>query len=355
MRRLLLVLLLIHSSLCAGELVRCPDPNLPLPERVHRAIHTATDKSFWTGYSVMRLMSSGELFLSGVSFSGEISFRNKPTLQEWINGIEVLPKQDLRKLAESELNRLENGKSEKVWKEIGIFQRFQRGSSVPDKTEVISLNVSHKFDGPLYWFGNVSHDESFQYLSSQYSHAQKEDLVAAIGVHPAAQAFPFFKKILKGKDPREVQETAAVLVGEFDTPEALALLLDVTENNPWKDVRESAVAGISEMDTPESLKVLSQIALSNSDPDLRETAMAMLSDKKDPLALSTLEKVAWFDSDSSMRETAIAMLGESDEAVPVLLKIVEEHPSQETREVAVRMLAESIAGREVLKKKIRKL
>jgi hypothetical protein len=47
------------------------------------------------------------------------------------------------------------------------------------------------------------------------------------------------------------------------------------------------------------------------------------------------------------------MMSEMKDAVPLLLKIVDEHPSKHTREVALQMLAETVAGREILKDKIR--
>ena len=322
-----IVLLFFHTSLFAGDLVRYPEAKASFHERVQWAFESARGKTyFWTGYSVSRLMYPDEIFLSGVSFNGGIRFdKSRPSLQEWISGVKIVPQHDVRKAAQTELNRLDNRKAGKVWKEIGIFQGFQRGQMIPDKICVIDFSVSHNFDQTLFWLGSVSHEESFQYLADLYTKIQKaeekEDLIAAIGIHPPALSFPFFKKILTGKEPQEAQESAAIFAGELGTPEALNLLREVAEKNPWKDVRESAIVGISEMGTPESLKVLTQ--------------------------------VAWFDSNSDIRETAVVMLGESENGVPALLKIMESHPSAETREAAVNILAETVAGREVLKKKVK--
>jgi hypothetical protein len=361
MRRFLFlfVLFLPHSVLFAGDLVLYPEANSAFPLRMLWAFQNAADRSsFWMGYSVSRLMYPDETFMSGVSINGDFRFNsNKPTLQEWISGIQIVPKREIKDQAQNELNRLENRKKEKIWKEIGIFQKFERRQKIPEEICVIDMTVPHSFDASLYWLGHASDEESFQYLSGEYEHLEnnqkKEDLLAAIVIHPPALSFPFLRRILEGKEAENVQESAAVFMGELDTPEALVFLQEVAGSNPWKDVREGAVVGISEMDNSESLKVITQIAISSSDKDLRETAMAMLSDKHDPLAFKTLEHIAWFDSSSDMRETAIAMLAETEEGVPVLLKIMDEHPSKETREVAVQMLAETIAGREVLKKKVK--
>jgi len=344
--------------LFAGDLILHPEPKTAFPERIHWAFQNATNRSsLWIGYGVSRLKYPNETFVSGVTFHGGIWFdRNKPSLQEWIQGIKIVPRREVTDEAKSQLNRLEKNKQEKIRTEIGIFQKFERGEKIPEKISVIDLDVHYDFDAPLYWIGHASDEESFQYLSDQYERLKndkKEDLLAAISIHPPALAFPFLKKILKGKEPENVQESAAVFMGELDIPEALVLLQDVAQSNPWKEVREGAVVGISEMDVPESLKVISQMALSSPDEDLRETAMSMLSDKKDSLSFKTLEQIAWFDSSSDMRETAIAMLAEKEEAVPVLMKIMDEHPSKETREVALQMLAETVAGREILKKKVK--
>jgi hypothetical protein len=360
MRRLLFafVLFLSHSIVFASDLVLHPDPKAPFAVRIQWVQQSATNaSSFWLGYSVSRFAYPKEIFVSGISFNGGKWFDpGKPSLQEWVNGVRMVPRKEVKEEAQNELNRLEKKQKEKTWKEIGIFEKFERGQKVPDKICVIDMSVSHDFDSALYWVGHASDEESFRYLSDQYEHLnnqKKEDLLAAISIHPPAFAFPFLKKVLKGKEPENVQESAAVFLGEVDTPEALELLQDVAQNNSWKDVREGAVVGMSEMTSTDSLKVISEIAVSGPDKNLRETAMAMLSDKKDPQSFKTLEKIAWFDPNEDMRETAIAMLAETEEGVPVLLKIMDEHPSKETREVAVQMLAETVAGREILKKKVK--
>ncbi len=360
MHRILYVLflLVIHSSSQASELIRYSQGSASFPERIQWAFDSASgQKRFWIGYSVSRLMHPDETFMSGVSIHGDFrQLKKKPSLQEWISGVKADSKKDVKEVVETELKKLEKRERAKVWKEIGIFHRFQGGSKFPDRTIVINLSVWTSFDGPLYWIDKASHEESFLQLSTMYQKAsakQKEDLMAAIGVHPPEQAFPFFKKILTSQEPVEAQESAAIFAGELDTPEALQLLQQVAEKNPSSDVRESAVVGISEMRSEAAFQAICDIAQSHRDNELRETALAMLGDKDHPKATKILEEVAWFDSDSDIRETAVVMLGESEKGVPALLKIMEDHPSEETRETAVHILAETVAGRSVLKKKIK--
>jgi HEAT repeat protein len=127
----------------------------------------------------------------------------------------------------------------------------------------------------------------------------------------------------------------------------------VVRTNSSQEVRESAIVGISDMSSADATTELAEIALSNQNKEIRSTAMAMLGDRNDEQALKTLEKIAWFDPDADVRSSAIAMMSEMKDAVPVLLKIVDDHPSKRTREVALQMLAETVAGREVLKEKLK--
>ncbi|MCI0413365.1 HEAT repeat domain-containing protein [bacterium] len=361
MHRILIIFFLcaVHSSSSASELIRYSQGPASLPERIQWAFRSASgEKQYWIGYSVTRFMYPNEIFMSGVSINGDFrQLKNKPSLQEWISGVKIVPKKDVREIAESELSKLENSKRAKVWKEIGIFHRYQSGAKFPDRTKVVSLTVWTSFDGPLVWLGTATHEESFLQLSGMYQQTRsaevKEDMMAAIGVHPPPIAFPFFKKVLTSQEPEEAQEAAAIFVGELDTPEALQLLQQVIETNPSEEVRESAVVGIAEFRSEESLQILSDVARNHRDSELRETALAMLGDTGNAKATKILEEIAWFDSDSEIRETAVVMLGERDDGVPALLKIMEEHPSKDTREIAIHILAESVAGRDILKKKIK--
>lgn len=329
-----------------------------LQERVNWVSKSANrNKAIWIGYSVSRWMGRNETFLSGVSFSGSFKNSNKPTLQEWIYGVREPEVTNIKEVAKAELNRNEKQSQVKVWKEVGIFQRFEAGAKIPSRTQVMNLTISATFDAPLYWLGQAKHEESFLYMSSLYSETrnanQKEDLMCAIGIHPPAQAFPFLKRILTTDEPEEPQEAAAIFIGELNAPESLGLLQRVAETSVHENVREAAIVGISEMESDEALATLYEIARSHQDRDLRETAIAMLADKEKEKAVRFLEQIAWFDPDDDIRETAVAMLAESDAGVPALLKIMEEHPSAETREIAIYMLAETVAGRKVLKDKIK--
>jgi len=346
----------LQSCLFASELIHYPRKEGSLQERLQWASQTASGhRTFWIGYSVERLMGTREEFMSGVSINGN-SFKKKPSLQEWLYGIKTDQPESVKVAAQMELERGEKSQT-KVWKEVGIFQRFQKGAKSPDKLQILTLTMSNKFDGPLYWLGKVSYEESYQYISGLYSQTSdrviKEDLMPAIGVHPPQLAFPFLKKVLTSNEPEEVQEAAAIFTGELGTPEALQLLQRVTETNSRESVREAAVIGISEMRTDAALQVVYGIAKSHHDSNLRETAITMLADKPGGEAAKLLEEIAWFDSDEDIRETAIVMLGENEAGVPALLKIMEDHPSAETREMAVHVLAETVAGRKILKEKIK--
>jgi HEAT repeats len=362
MHRILFVLFLFgvtHSSLFASELIRYPQGPASFQERLKWAFNTGSrEKQFWIGYSILRFAYPNEIFMSGVSINGDFhQYKKTPSLLEWINGVKIEPKRDVREAAQAELKKLEKQDRAKVWKQVGIFHRFQRGMKIPEKTRVIDLTLFSSFDGPLYWLGDSSHEESFLHLSNLYQERQnkevKEDLLAAISIHPVPLAFPFLKKILTTNEPEEVQEAAAIFVGELDTPEALQLLQEVAEKNASEEVREGAVVGISEMRSEAALQTLIDIARSHRDNELRETALAMLGDKENTKAMKVLEEIAWFDSDSEIRETAVVILGETKDGVPALLRIMEEHPSKETREIAVHILAETVAGRDILKKKIK--
>ena len=351
-----LFVLSLQSCLFASELIHYPHSEGTLQERRQWASKTASaHRTFWIGYSVPRLMDQRSEFMSGVSINGN-SWKQKGSLQEWIYGTKPDRPDNIKDAARAELDRTEKSQT-KVWKEVGIFQRFQRGAKVPDKLQIMTLTISGKFDAPLYWLGKASYEESFQYISGLYAQISdretKEDLMPAIGVHPPQLAFPFLKKMLVSKEPEEVQEAAAIFMGELETPEALHLLQQVTETSLHESVREAAVIGISEMRTDAALQVVSAIAKGHRDSELRETAIAMLADKQGGKATKLLEEIAWFDSDEDIRETAVVMLGENEAGVPALLRIMEDHPSAETREMAVHILAETVAGRKILKDKIK--
>jgi HEAT repeats len=350
-------LLFLQSTSFAFDILRAPEPNSSLRDRVQWALRSATEKDhFWVGYSITRLAPEDSAIISGFSFNGDFErrLRSRPSLLEQFTGVKIEP-ENVGKAATSELKRLESQKSVKVWKPTGIFQKFQRGKKLPERVQVIDLNLSATFDRNVYWLGPAKQEESFQYLTELYSkmsESEKEDLICGIGIHPSSLVFPFLRKILTSDEPESAQEAAAVSVGELADPESLSLLQQVANTNPHSGVQESAVVGIAEIKSDESMQVLSQIARSHPRKNLRESALAMLANNENPLAVKILEEVAWFDPDEDIRQTAVMMLAETKSGVKALLKIMDEHPSKETRETAVRALAETVAGRQILKEKI---
>ena len=353
---IIILFLFVPLASFAAELHRYEGGSAPLQQRVDWAMKSAgSGKAFWIGYSVQRLQYPNHTFLSGVSINGAFDTSKRPTLQEWIYGIRTPEPRDIKEAAKKELDRTASDRV-KVWKEVGIFFKFDAGSKHLSRTQVMNLTINTRFDSPVYWLGQASHDESFDYVTQLYEHMApngKEDLMAAIGIHPPAKAFPFLKNILTSGEPADVQEAAAIFIGELETPETLELLKQVANTHQVDDVREAAIVGIAEMQSDQAIQTLYEVARSHQDKDLRETAIAMLADKQDGKVVKFLEELAWFDSDEDIRDTAVVMLAESEAGVPALLKIMEEHPSEETRETAVHMLAETVAGRKILKEKIK--
>ena len=145
----ILILFCLPAALIAGDLVRYSGPDASFQARVEWVRKAANkEKSYWIGYSVQRLMYPQETYISGVSIHGLFKDK-KPTLQEWIYGVRTPQHTDVKEAARAELDRSEKQSKSKIWKEIGIFQQFKKGSTIPSQTQVMNLTIASKFDGPV--------------------------------------------------------------------------------------------------------------------------------------------------------------------------------------------------------------
>lgn len=333
------------------NVIRHPDSSVPLADRWKWAHEQAESKKFtsgyWIGYSIQRQMQDN-------SFIGAYSSderRNRPSLDEVINGHEMM---DILSLKPSTGNvNVMNGiiysdddkrRHQKVMKEVGILFHFPRvRSEENDQITVsnLSLHVNLESD-PLIWLGGADDGESIILLQSHFTSVSsdecKQKQICAIGLHQTTQkVFPVLRDVLTGSETVDVREETAFWLGQMNTDEALKLLVHTVENDRSEGIREQAIFAISQMDGERSLDALIAIARKNPDNDVRGKAMFWLGQKASEKVVATLRDIVYSEEETEVQKSALFALTELPDhsGTDELIKLAKTHPNPKVRKEAI--------------------
>ncbi len=304
-----------------------------------------SDKEFWIGYSIKRLMNEDSYLLSGNVISGRMSTRNALY--------------DVLRIARPEgAKKNSDGRTDG---EPSVFKRMKdvailflcSGSSSGERTiervELCAMELSLDLKKhPVFWIGSTDDNQSVQLLKSAYKAASltdvKKHVVEAVGIHQQSdESYPYLSEILKGTEPDEVRGTAAFWLGEQRNPAGLKLLMDVAQNDRSTKVREQAVFAISRIDDDSSIDALITLVRNGRDSKVRSRAAFWLGQKASQKAVSTLEDVIANDGDSDVQRQALYGLWQTkdQQAIERVIKIAQTHPNPRIRKQAIQILGQS--------------
>jgi hypothetical protein len=345
-----------HRPLPPSQVVNAPDSAAALSARLDWARQQAASKGlksgYWAGYSIRRMMGEhstigswyGRPWLDHVTIESLI-FPKKPG-EPQPSDAEVL-REAARKALEA-FERPERS-DKKVWKDIGIFLKFEPASARRSlSVEVSDLKLAFDFEGrPLYWLGPAPDGESVALLKKFYEGGanwrMKADFLSAISVHKAPlQVVPFMEGVLKSSAPADLRSEAASEIGEQDDPKAIPILKRILQSDPSAEVREGAVSGLVEMTGPEALDLLIETALGAGDEDLRREAIQGLAEKAAERVRTTMIRPAFDERETEVQRQAVEALGDLDsaEALPALARLAETHENPEVRIAAIEALGD---------------
>jgi HEAT repeat protein len=144
-----------------------------------------------------------------------------------------------------------------------------------------------------------------------------EEKLAAIQalVHmQSGKALPILEQLLNDPDPAkaELREKSLFLLSQYDSDEAVDILIRVAREDPDPDVRKNAVFWLSQTHSDKAGEFLEELLTETDDPEMQEKAIFALSQIGDERAMEALQKFAKDETQSThIRQNAIFWLGQS--------------------------------------------
>lgn len=128
------------------------------------------------------------------------------------------------------------------------------------------------------------------------------------------KALPLLEKILSDKRPEnaELREQSLFMLSQYESDEAVDILIRVAREDPSPDVRTNAVFWLSQTGSDKAAEFLEQLLTETDNPEVQEKVVFALSQIGDSRALAALRRIAMDESKpEELRANAIFWLGQS--------------------------------------------
>jgi beta-lactamase regulating signal transducer with metallopeptidase domain/HEAT repeat protein len=342
------------------RVVRAPDAAAPLSTRwrsAHASAARAGEGRYWVAYATPGVLPAGT---ASISDSGP-----------W----------DMRELRATPLSTLLGVEpTDAAGTPVLVLLRVlvTDGRPVVERVSVRSPGVGARFDGPVYFLGRASTDESLDWLTGAAAASRIADVRATmyegVGLHPGPRVLPILRRAAERDGSAGVRRSAVEAAERQRGDDALAFLSGMAGDDGSADVRKQATESLGKLDHPRAPAVLRrlmaegrgeevraqalesltargefadgvalrEVALRNRDSRLRRDATEQLEQLAPALALRVLREVVWATDDPQVARQAAESLGNlrSAAALEVLDDVVARHPMED----AVVQAVEAISG-----------
>ena len=270
-------------------------------------------------------------------------------------------------------------------RELGLFFLFDTQREQFIRVEVYNLKRKHEFSSyPVYWAGQISNEESLNYLKSIIDSVAPEvnrladRATFAIALHDDARVDQMLTELIRrpvsepirsraiywlGNTPEsltkntlfteivrntqegdEARQNAMSALGMSRSPTTLPLLQNLYETQTSRELRRRALTGIARnYNTDAAATYLIRIAESEKDFDLRKSAISGLGRIAGQKSLGALTTTIENDVETEIQRQAVIAIGrrQKDEAIPILIRVARTHPKMAIRKQAIQVLGQT--------------
>ena len=270
-------------------------------------------------------------------------------------------------------------------RELGLFFLFDTQREQFIRVEVYNLKRKHEFSSyPVYWAGQISNEESLNYLKSIIDFVAPDvnrladRATFAIALHDDARVDQMLIELIRrpvsepirsraiywlGNTPEsltkntlfteivrntqegdEARQNAMSALGMSRSPTTLPLLQNLYETQTSRELRRRALTGIARnYNTDAAATYLIRIAESETDFDLRKSAIAALGRIAGQKSLGALTTTIENDVETEIQRQAVIAIGrrQKDEAIPILIRVARTHPKMAIRKQAIQVLGQT--------------
>jgi HEAT repeats len=270
-------------------------------------------------------------------------------------------------------------------RELGVFLLYDTQRENFTRAEVYNLRRQHEFSNyPVYWAGQISNEESLNYLRSIVDSTASdvnrlaERAVFAISLHddvrvdtmltemirrpvaepmrsraihwlgqtPESQAKnTLFTEIVRNdKESSDARHSAMSALAMSRSAATLPVLQNLFETMTTRELKRRALTGIARNDNSDAAATyLIRIAETEKDMELRKSAINNLGRIAGQKSLGALTSTVEGDSEIELQKQAVIAIGRrpKDESIPILIRTARNHPKMPVRKVAIQVLGQT--------------
>ena len=166
--------------------------------------------------------------------------------------------------------------------------------------------------------------------------------IEALGHRGDDRAFNFLARFVKGSDSYDVRREAIESLANMPNSRGMNAVIDIAQHDPSAEMRREAVESIGEMEpASRALDLLRQIVANDRNESVQAEAVETIASVHDRRSVAILADIIEHNSNERVQAEAVESLGETDDpetAVPLLRKIVRDHPVSDARRKALEAL-----------------
>lgn len=163
-------------------------------------------------------------------------------------------------------------------------------------------------------------------------------------------AVELLARLTRESDDDRVQRQAAESLADVGTPAAVAVLEELVTMGRSGEVRTEALDQLTRLRRPASAETLLTMAMADDDPELRREAVELLGTLPPEEAVPLLRRIVFESGDGTAERQAAETLGDvgTDAAFQVLTEVLRRNPSEDASFQAVEAVAENFSSEQAL-------
>ncbi|MCH8956920.1 HEAT repeat domain-containing protein [candidate division KSB1 bacterium] len=241
------------------------------------------------------------------------------------------------------------------WTNWGLFFLLDGQNSEIRKIKLTHLYRKSRFDDfPVYWFGEINNNESFNYLTGLikndgYQKKVVKPAMFVLSLHEHPKVISYLTQTAAANKTFDIRKSAVFWLGQIPEEESFAALVQLFEKEKNLKMKEKLVFSISQHKSEKVVAELSRIAKNDDDFRVQEKAVFWLGQIDREETLDVLTEMLKNTQHRKLKEKIVFAISQhkSERAVPILIDVAENDKNREVRKKAIFWLGQ-MAGRKTL-------
>jgi hypothetical protein len=247
-----------------------------------------------------------------------------------------------RRTYRTEAGETSSAKDRKEMVGLFVLHAVSGGKTHIADVELIDLDDTFEFDDiPLYWFGKVENNESFQYLKDVFQSGNeriRRDTLFVISSHVHPKVYDFLYNIALGSYELKIRENAIFWLGTYKDDRSFKDLKKIYQKVDETKLKKQVVFGFQLSDDTEAVKELVRIAKKEKDQKIRKQAIFWLGQKASEESVKALKDVVNdADEETKVKESAVFAISQlpTEKSVPMLIDIAKTNKNPKVKKQAI--------------------